>query len=181
VKVNAIRLKHEPGSRATVWPTRPSSRPLINFLCFQRVSSAHLIGWGWYKMREDFSLRIVRGKVVLILYYFLLFLLLLLLLFLSLYITYFIILYIVGRRAQSVYRLSYRAGRSGIQSWWGRDFPSVQTGLGAHPASCEMGTGSFPGVKCGRGVLLTTHPLLVPRSWKSRAIPQPTVWATPGL
>ena len=35
----------------------------------------------------------------------------------------------------------------------------------------EIGTGSFPGVKCGRGVLLTTHPLLVPRSWKSRAIP----------
>jgi len=35
-----------------------------------------------------------------------------------------------------------------------------------------MGTGSFPGVKCGRGVLLTTHPLLVPRSWKSRAISQ---------
>jgi len=30
-----------------------------------------------------------------------------------------------------------------------------------------MGTGSFPGVKCGRGVLLITHPLLVPRSWKS--------------
>ena len=45
-----------------------------------------------------------------------------------------------------------------------------------------MGTGSFPGVKCGRGVLLlTTHPLLVPRSWKSRAIPLPTLWATPGL
>ena len=33
-----------------------------------------------------------------------------------------------------------------------------------------MGTGSFLGVKCGRGVLLTTHPLLVPRSWKSMAI-----------
>ena len=29
-----------------------------------------------------------------------------------------------------------------------------------HPASCKMGTGSFPGVKCGRSVLLTTHPLL---------------------
>jgi hypothetical protein len=43
-----------------------------------------------------------------------------------------------------------------------------------------MGTGSFPGVKCGRGVLLTTHPLLVPRSWKSRAIPVPTLWATTG-
>jgi len=32
----------------------------------------------------------------------------------------------------------------------------------AHPASCKMGTGSFPEVKCGRGVLLTTHHLLVP-------------------
>ena len=42
-------------------------------------------------------------------------------------------------------------------------------------ASCKMGTGSFPGVKCGRGVLQTTHPLLVPRSWKSRAIPLPTL------
>ena len=42
-------------------------------------------------------------------------------------------------------------------------------------------TGSFPGVKRSRGVLLTTHPLLVPRSWKSRAIPLPTIWATPGL
>ena len=49
---------------------------------------------------------------------------------------------------------------------------------GAHSASCKMGTRSFPGVKCGRGVLLTTHPLLVPRSWKSRAIPLPTLWAT---
>jgi len=37
-----------------------------------------------------------------------------------------------------------------------------------------MDTGSFPGVKCGRGVLLTTHPLLVPQSWKSSAIPLPT-------
>ena len=63
-----------------------------------------------------------------------------------------------------------RAGRSWIESRWGRDFPPVQTGPGAHPASCKMGTGSFPGVNCGRGVLLTTHPHLVPRLWKSRAI-----------
>jgi len=28
-----------------------------------------------------------------------------------------------------------RAGRPGIESRWGQDFPSVQTGLGAHPAS----------------------------------------------
>jgi len=40
---------------------------------------------------------------------------------------------------------------------------------------------SFPGIKCGRCVLLTTHPLLVPRSWKRRAIPLPTFWTTLGL
>ena len=34
----------------------------------------------------------------------------------------------------------------------------VQTGPGVHTASCTMGTGSFPGVKNGRGVLLTPHP-----------------------
>jgi len=44
-----------------------------------------------------------------------------------------------------------------------------------------MGTGSFQGIKCGRGVLLTTYPLLVPRSWRSRAIPLPNLWATPAL
>ena len=73
------------------------------------------------------------------------------------------------------------SGQSGIESQWGRDFPPVQTGLGAHPASCKMGTGSLPWVKCGQGVLLTTYSLLVPQSWKSRAIPLPTLWATPGL
>ena len=53
----------------------------------------------------------------------------------------------------------------------------VQTGPGAHPASCTMGTGFFPGVKSGRGVTLTPHPLLVPWSWMSRAIPLLTLWA----
>jgi len=60
----------------------------------------------------------------------------------------------------------------------GLDFPPVQTGYGAHPASCTMGTGFFPGLKYGRGVLLTTHTLLVPRSWKSRAKPLPILWTT---
>jgi len=67
------------------------------------------------------------------------------------------------------------------QSRWGRDFPPVQTGPGAHPASCNTGTRSFPGVKCGQSMLLTTHPLLVPRSWKSRAITLPTLWVIPDL
>jgi len=38
----------------------------------------------------------------------------------------------------------------------------VQTGPGAHLASCTTGTGSFPEVKSGRGVTLTPHPILVP-------------------
>jgi len=69
---------------------------------------------------------------------------------------------IVGRVARR-YSDWLRAGRSRTESRWGRDFPPVQTGPGIHPASCTMGTESFPGVKCGRGVLLTTHPLLGPR------------------
>jgi hypothetical protein len=53
----------------------------------------------------------------------------------------------------------------GIESRWEARFSApVQTGLGAHPASCTMGTGSSPGVESGRGVTLTPHPLLVPRS-----------------
>jgi len=44
----------------------------------------------------------------------------------------------------------------GIESWLGKRFSApVQTGPGAHPASCTMGTGSFPGVKSGQGVTLT--------------------------
>jgi hypothetical protein len=52
-----------------------------------------------------------------------------------------------------------------------KDFSSilcVQTGSGAHPASCTMGTG----VNSGRDVMLTTHPLLVPKSRMSKkAVP----------
>jgi hypothetical protein len=54
-----------------------------------------------------------------------------------------------------------------------KDFLSnlcVQTGSGANPAFCTMGTeGSFPGAKRGWGVTLITHPHLVPRSIVSRS------------
>ena len=53
----------------------------------------------------------------------------------------------------------------------------VQTGPGAHRASCTMGTGFFPGVKSGRGVTLTPHPFLVPWSRKGRAILLRPLWA----
>jgi len=53
----------------------------------------------------------------------------------------------------------------GMESWWGARFSApVQTGLGAHTASCKMGTGSFPGVKSGRDMTLIPHRLLVPWS-----------------
>jgi hypothetical protein len=54
-----------------------------------------------------------------------------------------------------------------------KDFSSilcVQTGSGAYPVSCTMGTGGpFSRVKRGRGVTLTTHPHLVPMSWMSNS------------
>ena len=70
-----------------------------------------------------------------------------------------------------------RAGRFGIESRWGRNFSA----LGPTQPPVQWVPGLSRGVKCGRGLLLTTHPLLVPRSWKSRAIPLPTLWATLGL
>ena len=46
----------------------------------------------------------------------------------------------------------------------GRDFPSVQTGPGAHPASCTIFAESFPGGRGDRVVGLNPHTHLVPRS-----------------
>ena len=58
----------------------------------------------------------------------------------------------------------------GIESLWETRFSApIQTGPGAHPASCTMGTGSFAGVKSGRGVTLTPHPLLVPLVMKEQS------------
>jgi hypothetical protein len=76
---------------------------------------------------------------------------------------------IIPKRPASEYCFRYikliRAGRSGDRIPVEVKFSvPVQTGPEAHPASCTMGTGSFPGVRCGRGVTLTPHPLLVPRS-----------------
>ena len=50
----------------------------------------------------------------------------------------------------------------------GGEIVPVQTCPEAHPASCTVGTWSFPGGLSGRGVVLTTRPLLAPRlkmSW----------------
>ena len=80
----------------------------------------------------------------------------------------------------------------GIATDYGLDGPGSNPGGDEifRPSRPALGPAQLPvkwvpdlsrGVKCGRGVMLTTHPLLLPRSWKSRAIPLPTLWATPGL
>jgi len=88
--------------------------------------------------------------------------------------------------------LYYRGPGSsvGIATDYGMEFP------GSNPGGDEIFRPSRPALsptqppvkwvpdlsrgKVRPGVLLTTHPLLVPRSWKSTAIPLPTVWGTPG-
>ena len=68
----------------------------------------------------------------------------------------------VGRDSSVGIAIRYGLDGSGIESWWGARFSApVQTGPGAQPASCTMGTGSFTGVKRpGRGVDHPSH--LVP-------------------
>jgi len=64
-----------------------------------------------------------------------------------------------------------------IESRWEARFSEPdQTGPWAHPASCTMGARSFQGMRSARGVTLTPHPLLVPWSRKSRAIPLFPLW-----
>jgi hypothetical protein len=59
--------------------------------------------------------------------------------------------------------LCYKTENPGIESSCGRDFPYLsRPALGTQPGSCTMNTESVPGVKSGRGLTLTPHPLLVP-------------------
>jgi len=84
----------------------------------------------------------------------------------------------VGRGSSVCIVNRYRLDGPGIESRGEARFSAaVQTGPGAHPASCTMGTGYFLKVKSGRGVALIPHLLLVPWSKKSRAIPLLPLWA----
>jgi hypothetical protein len=67
----------------------------------------------------------------------------------------------------------------GIETGYELEGPGSYPG-GFHLASCKIGTGSFLGWS-GRGVMLTTHPLLDPRSRNDRAIPLFNLWACSGL
>jgi hypothetical protein len=53
----------------------------------------------------------------------------------------------------------------GIESWWGRDFPRLsRQDLRPTQPPVKWVPGLSQGVRCGRGVMLTPQPLLVPRS-----------------
>jgi hypothetical protein len=78
------------------------------------------------------------------------------------------LLFPVGRNSTVGIATELRAGRSGDRIPVGARFSApVQTGPGAHPTSCAMGTGSFPAVESGRDVTLTPYPLLLSRSRKT--------------
>jgi len=74
---------------------------------------------------------------------------------------------ILGPVAYTVYRLVTGWVARGSNPSGGAKFSAtVQTGPGAHPASCTIDTAPFHALKSGRGVTLTLHPLLVP--WSRR-------------
>jgi len=81
----------------------------------------------------------------------------------------------------STSRSNYGLDGPGLNPGGDEIFHPSRPALGPTQPPVQWVTGSFPGVKCGRGMLVTTHPLLVLLSWKSRAIPLPTLWATLGL
>ena len=57
----------------------------------------------------------------------------------------------------------YWLGGPKIKSLWEAKFSApVQTGRGAHPASCTTGAGSLSWGQSGRGLMLATHPNLAP-------------------
>jgi hypothetical protein len=89
---------------------------------------------------------------------------------------------LLGSRDSSV-GIATRYGLEGpaIESRWGEIFRTYPDRLRGPPSLLYNGYLVFPGGKGGRGMMLTTHPLLVPRLRKGWAIPPITLWVLLGL
>jgi hypothetical protein len=83
----------------------------------------------------------------------------------------------------SVVGIATRYGLEGtaIKSRWGEIFRTCPDRPWGPPSLLYNGYRGFPGGKNGRGVMLTTHPLLVPRLRKSWAISLLTLWVPLGV
>ena len=96
-------------------------------------------------------------------------------LYLSLFFNFLLPCLLCGPGSSVVIATGYGLDGSGDRIPVGARFsPSVQTGPGAHPATCTMGTCSLLGVKSSRGVTLTPHPILVPlfmKEWSYTSTP----------
>jgi hypothetical protein len=68
-----------------------------------------------------------------------------------------------------------------IGTRWGEIFRTYPDRLRGPPSLLYNGYRVFPGGKCGRSVMLTTHSLLVPRLRKCWVIPPLTLWVLLGL
>jgi hypothetical protein len=86
-----------------------------------------------------------------------------------------------GLGSSVVIATGYGLDGPGIEFRWGQDFQHLyRPALGPiQPPVQWVPSLSWGGgvVKSVRGVTLTPHPLLVPRSWKSRAVPLLPLWA----
>ena len=97
--------------------------------------------------------------------------------YLGLSVLYLCLNYIIMRGPGSSVGIATDYGLDGPGSNSGGDEifrPSIPA-LGPTQPPVQWVAGLSRGVKCGRGVLLTTQPLLVPRSWNSRAKPLPNL------